>query len=78
MREYTMKDLKPSRSQLIKINKAILAQRSDRVIIKRRNSCKNKREKLLALISTNNWSKLVRQGKIIELGPREWGMEWDI
>lgn len=76
MREYMMKDIKPSRLQKNKVNKLILAQRWQRATIMRDNA--SNREELLLKISIGNWQKLIKKGKIIGLGSREWAMEWDI
>lgn len=78
MREFSMKDLKPTRTQLIKINKYLISQREQKINATSNKKLSKDRIELIKRISINNWDKLVKQGKIIELGHRHWAMEWDI
>ncbi len=75
MRELTLEQLKPTRQQLSKINKFLLSQREQKAQ-KRRGDNFDGLE-IGMEICLQNWDRLVREGKIINLGPREWAMEWD-
>lgn len=75
MREFTLEQLKPTRQQTSKITKELLAQRVTRV--EKRRKDQGISPELAGAICLHNWAKLVKQGKIVSLGLREWAMEWD-
>jgi len=76
MREFTLEQLCPSRQLLNKINKELSAQRKLLKINKYREKA-GVSTKLACSICLHNWEKMSKQGKIVELGPRQWLMEWD-
>lgn len=75
MREFTLEQLTPTRQQIRKINKELLLQRVNKVHKHREGN--GIMHELPGGICLNNWAKLVKQGKIVSLGLREWSMEWD-